>query len=200
MDAFSPGKAGAGGDAPPGSSGPAAAAPTVKVWDPLVRVFHWSLVIAFVVAWATGDELQRVHEIAGYTIAGLVAFRIVWGLVGSTHARFTDFVRSPAAVARYLLNTARLRARRYLGHNPAGGAMILALLVMLAVICTTGFLMTTDAFWGVEWVEETHEVAVNLTLVLIGLHLAGVAVASIEHRENLVRAMITGRKRADTEP
>lgn len=200
MDAFSLGKAGAGGDAPPASSGPAAAARTVKVWDPLVRLFHWSLVVAFGVAWATGDELQTVHEIAGYTIAGLVAFRIVWGLVGSTHARFTDFVRSPAAVAGYLVDTARLRARRYLGHNPAGGAMILALLVMLAVICTTGFLMTTDAFWGVEWVEETHEVAVNLTLVLIGLHLAGVFVASFEHRENLVRAMITGRKRAESEP
>lgn len=198
MHAFSPGKAGAGGDAPPASSG--SAPRTIRVWDPLVRLFHWALVAAFAIAWATGDELQTVHEIAGYTIAGLVAFRVAWGLVGSTHARFTDFVRSPAAVARYLVDTARLRARRYLGHNPAGGAMILALLVMLAVICATGFLMTTDAFWGVEWVEETHEVAVNLTLVLIGLHLAGVAVASFEHRENLVRAMITGRKRADTEP
>jgi cytochrome b len=199
MDAFSPGKAGAGGDTPPASSGPAPSR-TVRVWDPLVRLFHWALVAAFAFAWATGDEMQTVHEIAGYTIAGLVAFRLALGLVGSPHARFTDFVRSPAAVAGYLADTARLRARRYLGHNPAGGAMILALLAMLAAICSTGFLMTTDAFWGVEWVEEAHEIAVNLTLVLVGLHLAGVAVASLEHRENLVWAMITGRKRAEPEP
>lgn len=197
MDAFSSEKAGAGGVLPPASSGHTGEPRTVKVWDPLVRIFHWSLVAAFVTAWATGDELQKVHEIAGYTIAGLLVFRVVWGLLGSTHARFTDFVRQPSVVAGYLADTARLRARRYLGHNPAGGAMILALLVMLSVICATGIMMTTDAFWGVEWVEETHEIVVNLTLVLVGLHLAGVAIASFEHRENLVAAMVTGRKRVD---
>jgi len=187
--------AGTGGLVPPVQAGPAGTQRTVRVWDPLVRLFHWSLVAAFVIAWATGDEWQSVHETAGYAIAALLAVRIVWGLVGTTHARFSDFVYRPTTVVRYLLDTARLRARRYLGHNPAGGAMVVTLLVMLSVICGSGFLMTTDAFWGVDWVEEVHETAVNLTLVLIGLHLVGVFAASLEHRENLVRAMITGRKR-----
>jgi cytochrome b len=197
MDSFSSEKAGAGGVLPPAFPGQTGGPPTVKVWDPLVRIFHWSLVAAFVIAWATGDELQKVHEIAGYAIVGLVAFRVLWGFVGSTHARFADFVRGPSAVIGYLFDTARLRARRYLGHNPAGGAMVLALLLMLTVICTTGIMMTMDAFWGVDWVEEAHEISVNLTIVLIGLHLLGVAVAGLEHHENLVGAMITGRKPVD---
>lgn len=198
MDAFSSEKAGAGGVLPPASSGQTGSPRTVRVWDPLVRIFHWSLVAAFVTAWATGDELQTVHEIAGYTIVGLLVFRVFWGLFGSTHARFTDFVHHPSVVVRHILDTARLRARRHIGHNPAGGAMILALLVMLSVICGTGILMTTDAFWGVEWVEEAHEISVNVTLLLVGLHIAGVLVASLAHGENLVAAMITGRKRAKT--
>ncbi len=167
------------------------------VWDPLVRVFHWSLVLAFTVAWLTGDELRRVHEIAGYVILGLVAFRLVWGVVGGAHARFTDFVYRPGTVIGYLGDMLRRRAKRYIGHNPAGGAMVVALLAMLTVTCATGVMMTTDAFWGVEWVEEAHEIASNAMLVLIGLHLAGVFAASAEHRENLVRAMITGLKRRE---
>jgi cytochrome b len=169
----------------------------VRVWDPLVRLFHWSLVIAFTVAWLTGDELQEVHEIAGYVIVGLVGFRLLWGIVGTAHARFIDFVYRPAAVIRYLIDMARLRAKRYVGHNPAGGAMVIALLAMLGVICATGIMMTTDAYWGVEWVENAHEVAANVTLILVGLHLVGVFAASLEHRENLVRAMVTGRKRSE---
>ncbi len=197
MDAFSSEKAGAGGVLPSASSGHTGEPRTVRVWDPLVRIFHWSLVAAFVTAWATGDELQKVHEIAGYTIVGLLVFRVFWGLFGSTHARFTDFVHHPAVVVAHIFDTARLRAQRHIGHNPAGGAMILALLLMLSVICGTGIMMTMDAFWGVEWVEEAHEIAVNMTIVLIGLHIAGVLVASVAHGENLVAAMVTGRKRAD---
>ncbi|MEN6541912.1 cytochrome b/b6 domain-containing protein [Parvibaculum sp.] len=170
---------------------------TVRVWDPLVRIFHWSLVAAFAIAWATGDELQSVHETTGYAIAALVAIRVVWGLVGSTHARFSDFIYRPSTVIRYLVDTMMFRAKRYIGHNPAGGAMVMALLAMLAALCGTGILMTTDAFWGVEWVEEVHEALANLALILVGLHIAGVFAASIEHRENLVRAMFTGRKRAE---
>lgn len=167
----------------------------VRVWDPLVRLFHWSLVGIFIFAFATGDEWAKAHETAGYAIAGLVAFRVVWGLVGPRRARFRDFVRGPRAVVGYLRDSVSGRARRHIGHNPAGGAMVVALLAMLAVITATGIMMTTDRFWGVEWVEEAHEVAVNGTLVLIALHLAGVAFATLEHGENLVRAMITGRKR-----
>ena len=168
---------------------------TVRVWDPLVRVFHWSLVAAFVVAWATGDELMSVHEFAGYVIMGLIAFRIVWGFVGPRHARFADFVKAPETVVGYLRGSFRRRAPRYLGHNPAGGAMVVFLLVMLIAITATGYMQTTDAFWGVRWVRETHEIAVNITLAAIFLHVVGVIFASVEHRENLVKAMVTGKKK-----
>lgn len=184
----------AGGAQPPASTG-APDAQTIRVWDPLVRLFHWSLVAAFVVAWLSGEEARSLHLAAGYTIVGLLSLRIVWGFVGTAHARFSDFVHRPSVVIGHLLDAARFRAGRYLGHNPAGGAMILALMGMLAATCVTGIMMTTDAYWGVGWVEEAHELAANLAIVLVGLHLVGVFAASVEHRENLVKAMVTGRKR-----
>ncbi len=167
----------------------------IRVWDPLVRVFHWSLVTLFVFAFATGDVLDRPHEIAGYAVLALVIIRIAWGFVGSEHARFSDFVRRPSQVRAYLAGALRLRSRRYIGHNPAGGAMIVLMLVMLLVISATGIALTTDTFWGSAWMEAAHESAVNVTVVLIGLHLTGVVISSLAHGENLVRAMITGRKR-----
>ncbi|MGR6468701.1 cytochrome b/b6 domain-containing protein [Rhizobium sp. PAMB 3182] len=170
-------------------------AATEKVWDPFVRLFHWSLVGFFAFSYLTGDEWKSAHILSGYVIAGLIAFRVLWGLVGTEHARFSTFIYRPSTVLGFLRDTARMRARRYLGHNPAGGAMVIALLVMIATIATTGYMMTTDAYWGVEWVGELHEGAVNVTLGLVGLHILGVILASFEHRENLVRAMITGRKR-----
>ncbi|MCK5777600.1 MAG: cytochrome b/b6 domain-containing protein [Rhodospirillales bacterium] len=169
--------------------------PTVKVWDPVVRVFHWSLVGAFALAWLTGDELDRVHEIAGYVILGLVAVRLVWGVIGPRYARFTQFVPGVRGFRDYLTDIGKGREHRHLGHNPAGGAMVVALLLALLATGGTGWMMTLDMFWGSEWVEEVHEVMANMMLVLVGLHVAGVAVVSIRHRENLVRAMLTGRKR-----
>jgi len=169
---------------------------TVRVWDPLVRVFHWSLVLSFALAWISADEWDDLHIWAGYAAAALIAFRLVWGLVGSRYARFSQFVRSPRAVAAYLKDLLTGREARYLGHNPAGGAMILLLILSLSALCLTGWMQTLDAFWGEEWVEEVHEALANLLLVLVGLHLAGVALASLKHHENLVRAMVTGRKRA----
>lgn len=168
---------------------------TVKVWDPFVRVFHWSLAALFLAAYATGDEFAQAHIAAGYAIAGLIALRIVWGFAGPRHARFSDFVRSPRQVLAYLRDVAVFRAPRYLGHNPAGGAMIVALLVMLAGTGVTGYMMTTDAFWGAKWVEEVHEAAANLTVGLIVAHVLGVLLCSFEHGENLVKSMVTGRKR-----
>lgn len=110
----------------------------IKVWDPLVRIFHWTLVVAFFTAYFTEDDWQDIHVLAGYTVAGLVAFRIVWGFVGTRHARFSDFVFSPATIFKYLKDTLALRARRYIGHNPAGGAMVIALLISLACTTLTG--------------------------------------------------------------
>ncbi len=170
--------------------------PTVKVWDPLVRIFHWSLVVSFALAWISADEWDDLHIWAGYAAAGLIAFRLVWGLFGPRYARFRQFVRSPGAVAAYVGNLLIGRERRYLGHNPAGGAMIVALIASLALLCLTGWMYTLDLFWGSDWLEEIHEVLANLLLVLVGLHVAGVILASLKHHENLARAMITGRKRA----
>jgi cytochrome b len=168
---------------------------TIRVWDPFVRAFHWSLAALFVLAYATGDEIERVHIAAGYAIAGLIAARIVWGFIGPRHARFSNFVRPPREVLAYLRDVVLLRAPRYIGHNPAGGAMIVALLLMLAGTCVTGYMMTTDAYWGSKWVEEIHETMANVTVSLVVAHILGVLIASFEHRENLVAAMITGRKR-----
>ena len=159
--------------------------PEVRVWDPFVRIFHWSLVGLFVLAFVTGDEIEWLHIAAGYAIAALVALRVVWGFVGPRHARFSDFVRPPREVSRYLRDAIRLRAPRYLGHNPAGGAMVVALLAMIAGIAATGFMMTTDAFWGAQWVEDLHEGLVYATMGLIALHVAGVLFASCAHGENL---------------
>jgi cytochrome b len=169
---------------------------TVKVWDLYVRVFHWSLVALFALAYVTGDEIEKVHIAAGYAIAGLLALRIVWGFFGSRHARFSDFVRSPREALCYLRDVVLLRARRYIGHNPAGGLMVITLILMLAGACVTGYLMTTDAYWGSKALEEVHELLANATLGLVVLHVLGVVAASFEHRENLIKAMITGRKRA----
>jgi len=174
-----------------GATPPAA----IKVWDPLVRVFHWSLATLFLAAYATGEDTGQVHIAAGYGIAGLIALRIGWGFVGPRHARFSNFVRSPREVLAYLRDVALLRAPRYLGHNPAGGAMIIALLVMLVGTATTGYMMTTDAFWGAKWVEEIHEPFANLTVGLVVLHVLGVLLSSFLHGENLVKSMITGQKR-----
>ncbi|MDP3526013.1 MAG: cytochrome b/b6 domain-containing protein [Hoeflea sp.] len=168
----------------------------VAVWDPLVRVFHWSLVGLFAFAFLTGDEWQQPHELAGYAVAGLIAVRLVWGIFGSRHARFSSFVYGPSTIIGFVADTVRMKARRYLGHNPAGGLMVIALLLAITVISVSGWMMTLDAFWGLEWVEELHEASAFAALGLIALHLGGVLVASLEHGENLVRAMITGRKRA----
>jgi cytochrome b len=176
-------------------SGGATPPATVKVWDPFVRVFHWTLLTLFVVALVTGDEIEAVHTAAGYGIAVLLALRIVWGVIGPRKARFSSFVRSPREVLAYLRDVASLKASRHLGHNPAGGAMIVALLTALVGTAVTGYMMTTDTYWGAKWVEKVHEALAYGTLALAGLHVLGVAASSLLHRENLVKAMWTGRKR-----
>lgn len=171
-------------------------AASVRVWDPLVRLFHWSLAASFLVAWLSADEWDDLHIWAGYAAAGLVAFRLLWGLAGPRYARFRQFIRRPAEIFGFLAAMLRGREARYIGHNPAGGAMIVALLLVMAGTALTGWMYTTDAYWGVEWVEESHELLANLLLILVLLHIGGVLFASLRHRENLVRSMLTGRKRA----
>jgi len=170
---------------------------SVKVWDPLIRVFHWIFAAAVIVALMS-DEARSLHKTAGYLAAGLVLLRLVWGFVGSTHARFADFVRSPGAVLAYLRDVVRLHPRRYLGHNPAGGAMILALLGLVLVASLSGWMTETDRFFGVFWVEAVHAGSANLLLGLVVLHMVGVVLSSLLHGESLIRAMITGRKPVET--
>ena len=172
----------------------ATASGTVRVWDPLVRIFHWSLLAAFVAAYISGEEWEKLHVKIGYVVIGLVAFRLIWGLIGSRHARFSDFIYHPITVARFLRDTAAFKAKRYLGHNPAGGAMVIALLTCLSAIGATGYMMGMDAYWGAEWVEDLHKAFVTASLVLIVLHVVGVVFASLEHKENLIKSMFTGRK------
>lgn len=121
--------------------------PTVKVWSPYVRLFHWALLVSVAVAWLSSEEIRSVHEYAGYAAAALIAWRLAAGLLGSHYTRFAQFVRAPSAVLRYLRDVQAGRETRYVGHNPAGGAMVIALLACLAGIAITGWMQTTDAFW-----------------------------------------------------
>lgn len=181
----------------------------IRVWDPLVRAGHWILVAGFFIAYLTEDDLLDLHVWAGYVVLGYVVFRIIWGFVGTHYARFSDFVYRPSVVIHYIKDSLVLKASRYIGHNPAGGAMIVALLLCLAVTCVSGlavygaeehagpladFMAGTSEFWR-EASEEIHEFFANLTLALVLVHIAGVLYESMVHRENLIRAMFTGYKR-----
>lgn len=182
---------------PPSSAPPPPS--TVRVWDPLLRLVHWGLAASFLTAWLSAEEVMGVHEAAGLTIIALVGLRALWGLVGSPHARFVDFVPSGAGLLAYLRSMARRRADRHLGHNPAGGAMAVALWFCLLGTAALGLLTRYPVSalrpYG-HWLEEAHEVLANGTLALVALHLAGVVVSGLLHRENLPLSMLTGRKRA----
>jgi cytochrome b len=168
----------------------------IRVWDSFVRVFHWALVASFSVAWLSSENWDRVHAAAGYAAGALVALRVAWGFVGSPYARFAQFVRSPDTVIAHLRALKDGSERRYIGHNPAGGAMIVVLLVAMAGTAVSGWLLTTDAFWGSAVLQHVHSLLAHGVLALVVVHLAGVALASLRHRENLARAMVVGVKRA----
>jgi cytochrome b len=188
----------------------------VRVWDPFIRVSHWLLAAAVIIDWIT-DEPRWMHIWLGYLAATLIVLRVGWGFAGPENARFASFVHGPAEVFGYLGALIRFSSKRYLGHSPAGGAMIVALLAMVAVTAVTGFvnqaqnLGTGPLSGAVAKVErpprvpgqrrppllskQVHETAANITLLLVVLHLGGVALAGVAHKENLVTAMFTGRKR-----
>jgi cytochrome b len=170
------------------------AKPAVLVWDLPVRVFHWLMVLSFAGAYLTAESerWRLVHVTLGYTMVGLVGFRLVWGMVGSRYARFSNFVRGPAAIARYLRSLVSSRPEHHIGHNPAGALAILALLGLTVAIGISGWSVYNDIGGG--WSEEFHEVAANIMLAVIGVHIAGVLLSSWLHRENLAGSMITGRK------
>lgn len=180
---------------------------TIKVWDIVVRLFHWSLVAAFLFAFASGDELERLHVLAGYYILVLLLVRVVWGFIGSRYARFSSFVTRPAELKKYLGALSRGQAPRSIGHNPAGGWMILAMLVALLLTGLSGMalygidenagplaFLSSLPHWTEDVFEELHEFLANSMMVLVFVHVLGVMVSSVLHGENLVKAMWTGRK------
>jgi cytochrome b len=166
----------------------------ILVWDLPVRVGHWLMAVAFVVAWLTGEseEWRLVHAVAGGTVFGVVLFRLFWGLFGTRYALFADFTRAPAAALAYLKSLLGPKPQHYVGHNPAGGWAIVMLLALALVSGATGWLGYQDI--GGDWLKELHEGAANAMLILVLIHLGGVAVGSLAHRENLPRSMVTGRK------
>lgn len=166
----------------------------IKVWDAPTRVFHWLMVLSFAVAYFTAESerWRLVHVTFGYTLGALVVFRLVWGVAGTRYARFAGFVTGPAQVVRYLKSLLTQSPEHHIGHNPAGAVAIVALLALGLLQLCSGWAVYND--WGGEWLEELHELSANAMLAVIAVHVAGVASASFMHRENLVRAMVTGFK------
>ncbi|WP_439139114.1 cytochrome b/b6 domain-containing protein [Roseicyclus sp.] len=164
------------------------------VWDPLVRIFHWALVLGFAANALFTDPESNLHEWVGYAIVGLVGLRLVWGLIGSRHARFADFIPTPATVMGQLQDMATGRKRMHLGHTPLGALMIFNLLLTLLAIGATGYMMTTNAYWGVAWVEEAHEVLVGWAEISVVAHIVAVIFESWRTGVNLPRAMVSGIK------
>jgi len=166
----------------------------ILVWDAPVRVFHWLMVLCFAGAYLTAESerWRLLHISLGYTMAGLVGFRLLWGVVGTRYARFAEFVRGPRAVAGYVQAMLRGQPQVHTGHNPAGALAIVALLLLTLVVTASGW-ATLNEFAG-KVVEELHEGTANLMIALVVVHIAGVVLASWLHKTNLVRAMVTGRK------
>jgi cytochrome b len=170
-------------------------APTVRVWDWGVRLLHWWLAIAIVAAWIYSSDEGRAHEIAGYAALSALLIRIGWGtFYGRRSARLSRCLRFPRQLSRYVRRMMNHCERRYLGHNPLGSVMVYALLICVAIVCFTGWLFTTDRFWGYGWLATLHFVVAWTLVGLVAAHVAGVLFTALRHRENLIAAMITGNK------
>ncbi len=165
-----------------------------KVWDPFVRIFHWSLLALMAANAFVLDDESKLHRWVGYTVAGLVVARIIWGFAGSRYARFSSFPPSARGVVEQLADIASGRKHIHIGHTPLGALMIYNLLASILVVCASGYLMTTDMFWGAEWPEELHEAAVAWVEISVVAHVAAVLFESVRTKVNLPRAMITGYK------
>jgi cytochrome b len=167
----------------------------ILVWDWPVRVFHWLMVLSFAGAWvsAESERWRLLHVSLGYTMAALVVFRLLWGVVGSRHARFASFVRGPRAVLAYLKSLPGGHPEAHTGHNPAGALAVLLLLGLTLGVSLSGW-ATYNEVWG-DFTEDLHEGLANFMLLVVAVHVAGVLVSSVLHKENLVRAMLSGHKR-----
>lgn len=182
----------------------------VKVWDAAVRLFHWSLVAAFALAYVSRHEHYDLHLASGYTVLGLIAFRVGWGFLGPVSARFSSFVVGPTGQLAYLRGIARRQPARFLGHNPPGGLMVVALLAVLLIVAASGVALDAaenragplagyTLFLYTDRIDAIHDLSTDLALALVFVHVVGVVLSSRLHHENLVVAMITGYKRADAD-
>jgi len=171
----------------------------VKVWDRFVRVAHWTLAACVVTAWLTGqwrlESTERLHEWSGYAVLAVIALRVAWGWIGPRYARFSQFVAGPSRTLGYANAVLRRLEPRYIGHNPLGGWMIVALLGTAVLASLSGWLSITDRFWGVAWVQDAHHLLGDGLIVLAAVHVTGVVYTSIRQGENLVAAMFRGVKR-----
>ncbi|SLN16490.1 cytochrome b/b6 domain-containing protein [Roseisalinus antarcticus] len=165
-----------------------------KVWDPFVRLFHWSVVALFAANALFLDPESALHRWIGYAVLGLVAARLVWGVIGTRKARFASFPPTVSGAVDQISDIANGRRRIHLGHTPLGALMIYNILVTLIAIGLTGYMMTTNAFWGIEWVKEAHEAFVTWAEISVVVHVAAVLWESRRTGVNLPRAMITGVK------
>jgi len=166
----------------------------ILVWDLPVRLFHWLLAASFVGAFVTAESerYRDIHVVLGYTVLGLVAFRLLWAFVGTRYARLSSFAFGPRAVVEYFKSLLSFRPMHYVGHNPAGSWVIYGLVLLALVTGAAGYATYNEI--GGHWLEEFHEGAANVMLTLVFVHIAGVVVSSLIHRENLVKAMVTGYK------
>lgn len=170
---------------------------TTKVWDPVVRISHWTLVACVIGNYALNEAGESLHQWMGYAAVVAVMLRIVWGFVGTQHARFSDFFPTPARLSPYMRALLRGNEPRSVGHNPAGALMMLVLMALIVALGCTGYLMETDAFWGNEGMQNLHSILANTLITLVCVHAAAAVVESMRHRENLIWSMVTGKKRTD---
>jgi cytochrome b len=167
----------------------------VQVWDPFVRIFHWSLVACVLTNYFVIDDGEDWHQWIGYAASALVTLRIVWGFIGTRHARFADFFPTPTRLRAHLAAMRAGQVEFHPGHNPLGALMMLALMALVLALGVTGFLQTTDTFWGEEWLQDLHEWLGSALIALAGLHAAAAIVMGRIEQTNLVAAMFTGTKR-----
>ena len=177
----------------------------MKIWDLLVRLLHWLLVITFIMSYTSKEQNYPLHLYSGYSLLGIIIIRFIWGFIGTYHARFKNFIYSPTITYRYIKKLLTYQQKRYIGHNPAGGAMVMILLLMLLIISLSGIALDgaenragplgeSTLFYYTESIKNIHIYSSNITVGLIILHIIGVLYSSIKHRENLIWSMLSGYK------
>ena len=164
------------------------------VWDRFVRLFHWTLVICVMLNYFVLEEGEGPHEWAGYLATALVTARIIWGFIGSRHARFSDFFPTPSRVVMHLRAAISGQPEHHWGHNPLGALMMLALMALILSMGLTGWMQGTDAYFGEEWLQDLHRTLANTLMGLVGLHAAAALIMGRIERTRLIKAMVTGVK------